>query len=55
MKKGVARDLWIILIHGSLHSHVDLVTRGCGEKSTNRVKNPRVMERGDGGLLKGMK
>lgn len=38
-------------IHGSLHIVVDPVTRGCGEKSTNRVRNPWVgwansMERG---------
>ena len=57
---SVARDSSIIPIHGSLHILVDLVTRGCGGKSTNRVKNPRVgwansMERGDVGLLRGMK
>ena len=43
-------------IHGPLHILVDLVTRGYGEKSTNRVKNPRVgwansMGRGDGGAV----
>ena len=33
----VARGLWIIPIHESLHILVDPVTRGCGEKSTGRV------------------
>ena len=38
----IQRDSWIIPIHGSLHILVDPVTRGCGGKSTNRAKNPRV-------------
>lgn len=57
---AVARDLWSPPIHGSLHILVDPVTRGCGGKSTNMVKNPRegwanIMEGRDGELLKGMK
>ena len=43
-----------------LHARIDSVTRRCGEKSTNRVKNPRVgwaggVEGGDRGLSRGMK
>ena len=49
--RSIAQDSWIIPIHGLL---IDPVTHRCGEKSTNRVKNPRVewannMERGDRG------
>lgn len=51
----VARELWSPSIHGSLHILVNPVTCGCGEKSSKKVKNPRVewanrRERGDGGL-----
>ena len=50
---AVARDSLITPIHGTLHILVGPVTCGCGEISTGGVGNN--MERGDGGLLKGIK
>lgn len=38
---AVARDSWIIPIHGWLRSPVDSVTRSRGRKSTGRVEGPQ--------------
>lgn len=48
LMKLVACDSWIVPIHGSVHILVDPVTRGCGEKLTNRVKSLWVGTRGQG-------